>query len=219
MSVDISQYDLSQFNSESIEYMYNNNYEVINSNGTLCRYWNKVVSNSNQEQIWEYLKCLEYKQEVIRGKSVNRNNVSYGDYDGLSYRYSGTTKYAKEWTSELLWIKSLVEELTGYNYNYVLIQLYPDETSIIGEHSDDERDMVSGSCIASISFGATRKFVMINKLDRSEIEVDLYGGSLITMEGNCQKDWLHKVLKGEKGSGSRINMTFRLVNDPRNQIS
>ncbi len=45
-------------------------------------------------------------------------------------------------------------------------------------------------------------------------DVDLAPGSLITMEGKCQKYWKHAIPKRTRIHEPRINLTFRtIIND------
>ncbi len=159
---------------------------------------------------------IRWNQETVSfyGKTYtpSRRTASYGD-PGTKYKYSGTEKNPDRWTPNLLKIKEMVETATGREYNFVLCNLYPDGNSYIGYHCDNEKDIVPGSTIASISLGAERDFLLKKKdeKDRPPIKVSLPSGSLLTMEGSTQENWKHSVPARKKVRGKRINLTFRRV--------
>ena len=108
----------------------------------------------------------------------------YGD---LPYRYSGITHQPQPWTAELLEIKTVAEALAGTSFNSVLLNLYRDGADSMGWHADDEKELGTNPTIASISFGATRKFQMRHKVDRAlRVETNLTHGSCLVMAGAMQ---------------------------------
>jgi alkylated DNA repair dioxygenase AlkB len=56
-------------------------------------------------------------------------------------------------------LKLLVEEATKKRYNSCLLNLYHDGEEGMGWHADNEKELDLSSGIASISLGATRKFL------------------------------------------------------------
>lgn len=78
--------------------------------------------------------------------------------EGLKYRYSGQKKVASGWNKTVEEIKKEVEEQCEEQFNFALLNYYKDGNDYIGPHSDDCRDLVEGSSIASVSFGASRDF-------------------------------------------------------------
>ncbi|KAK4986591.1 hypothetical protein LTR50_005201 [Elasticomyces elasticus] len=53
-------------------------------------------------------------------------------------------------------IKKAAEARAGHELNHVLVQLYRSGQDFISEHSDKTLDIVPGSCIVNVSFGAQR---------------------------------------------------------------
>lgn len=53
-------------------------------------------------------------------------------------------------------IRKRAEKVVGHPLNHVLIQMYRDGTDYISEHSDKTLDIVRGSSIVNVSFGAQR---------------------------------------------------------------
>jgi len=139
----------------------------------------------------------------------------YGDD---AYRYSGQTMSALQWTSDLLELKNSVEEklqLPSGHFNGVLCNLYRDGKDSMGFHSDDEKSLGDNPAIASLSFGATRKFLLRHKTQRGlKAEFMLSNGSLLFMGGRTQAMWKHAVPKTSQQVGERINLTFRRVVAP-----
>jgi len=99
----------------------------------------------------------------------------------------------------------------------VLLNQYRDGRDSLGLHSDDERELGPNPLIASLSFGATRRFVMIPKKkqkDRQRIEMQMSHGSLLIMDGDIQHVYKHGVPKQLAVTEPRINLTFRRVLAP-----
>lgn len=113
------------------------------------------------------------------------------------------------WTRELVNLKQIVEKLSNTRYNSCLLNLYHDGNEGIGWHSDDEKSIEDNSSIASVSFGAERKFSFKHKQSKKIISVLLEHGSLLLMKDTTQKNWLHSIPKSRKITLSRINLTFR----------
>ena len=91
------------------------------------------------------------------------------------------------------------------------MNLYHDGNVGMGWHSDDEKSIESNSAIASVSFGAERRFSFKHKQSKEAISVLLENGSLLLMEDATQKNWLHGLPKSTKITLPRINLTFRTI--------
>ena len=153
---------------------------------------------------------IVWRQDALRiyGRSVNlpRLTAWYGDA-GASYTYSGIENVPLPWTSELLRLKAVVEELAGEPFNSVLLNRYRDGADSMGWHSDNERGV--GPTIASVSLGASRAFELRRKAPpRDYVKLRLAHGSVLLMLGDTQRLWRHRVPK-EPAAGERINLTFR----------
>ncbi len=135
----------------------------------------------------------------------------YGD-PGARYYYSGIHNEPTPWTPRLLAMKQKCDLLFGdSHFNSVLINYYRDGKDSISYHSDNERDLVDNSVIATVSLGSPRMFQLKSKSGTGEVhEVKVEHGSLLLMYGLCQKTWLHGIPK-EKETGPRISLTYRTV--------
>jgi alkylated DNA repair dioxygenase AlkB len=79
-------------------------------------------------------------------------------------------------------------------------------------HADDEPELGHNPTIASVSFGATRRFGLRHKEQRDRRHtLDLTHGSLLLMRGATQHHWQHQIPKSTKPCGERINLTFRVI--------
>ncbi|MGJ8724882.1 MAG: alpha-ketoglutarate-dependent dioxygenase AlkB family protein [Roseibacillus sp.] len=154
----------------------------------------------------------QHDETVIFGKRIitARQMAWYGDRD-FDYRYSGNTHTAKIWTPDLLTIKNAVEEASGSRYNSCLLNLYADGDQGMGWHSDDEKELNPDANIASVSFGAERRFDFRHKQSREKASVFLEHGSLLIMAGATQTHWHHQIPKTKKVTTPRVNLTFRQI--------
>lgn len=157
---------------------------------------------------------VEWKQESMNmyGKKVlfPRLTAWYGDVD-RSYSFSGITLNPHMWTEDLLTIKGKIESLAETVFNSVLLNLYRDGNDSISWHTDAEKELGVNPVIASVNFGATRKFQLRHNNTKEKIEIDLTHGSLLVMKGELQHFWQHQVPKTSKSVGKRINLTFRVI--------
>ena len=192
--------------------MHTNIPNIINQDGQ-AHYFG-IILNAEQKHNYfnELLNKIEWTNEklVMFGKEITtkRKVAFYGD-SLMSYTYSNKTKQALTWTPLLMEIKQLATSYTGSNYNACLLNLYHDGEEGMGWHSDDEKEIIPNSSIASLSFGAERKFAIKHKATNQTHSILLESGSLFEMLGSFQKHWLHSMPKSKKIIAPRINLTFR----------
>lgn len=176
-------------------------------------YYGKVLNDAKADELLDILmKTIEWKNDeaVIFGKHIitKRKVAWYGD-QSFSYTYSNTTKHALPWTKELAELKKLAETLTGETYNSSLLNLYHDGDEGMAWHSDAEKDLKKNGAIASMSFGAERKFMFKHKETKDTVALLLEHGSLLVMKDNTQSNWLHRLPPSKLINTPRINLTFR----------
>jgi alkylated DNA repair dioxygenase AlkB len=128
-----------------------------------------------------------------------------------SYTYSGLTLAPLPFTPLLQAIREAAEAATGHRYNSVLLNYYRDGRDSMGMHADNEPELGPEPAIASVSFGATRAFVLRHRRTGRTLRLDLADGSLLFMGGTLQQHWLHGINKTAKPLGPRVNLTFRRV--------
>lgn len=155
---------------------------------------------------WKNDEAMIFGKHFITARKV----AWYGD-NAFSYTYSGTTKHALLWTNELLELKSAVEKITISTFNSCLLNLYHDGKEGMAYHSDDEKALGKNTVIASLTFGAVRKFLFKHKKTGASISLLLEHGSLLVMKGETQSHWLHRLPPTTKVHTPRINLTFRTI--------
>lgn len=166
------------------------------------------------------LKDIAWKHDEVSiyGKRIvtARQTAWYGAQP-FAYTYSGITRRALPWHPLLLEIKHTVECLIRPNspavFNSCLLNLYSDGREGMAWHSDDEPELGKRPVIASVSFGAVRKFAFKHKTTREKREILLQHGQLIVMHGETQAQWQHAVMKSLKIHQPRISLTFRTILD------
>ena len=157
-----------------------------------------------REVLWKNDEVTMFGKRLVTARKV----AWYGDA-GYAYTYSGTTKHALEWPAFLLPLKQWAETKAGMSFNSCLLNLYHDGNEGMSWHSDDEACLGPSPTIASLSFGAKRKFRFKHRRLPLTVSLDLEPGSLLLMEGATQHHWLHCVPKTRTVQEPRINLTFR----------
>jgi alkylated DNA repair dioxygenase AlkB len=162
------------------------------------------------------LNNIQWKQEeiVVFGKKhLEPRLTAWYANQGTHYAYSNKILQPKDWSVELIELKTKIEEiLPGKSFNSVLLNLYRDGNDKMGWHSDNEKELGSNPCIASLSLGATRYFDLKHKKDKTKrFRFELSTGMLLVMSGSLQDYWLHQVPQQKKIKEPRINLTFRKV--------
>ncbi len=178
-------------------------------------YFGTIFSSEDARQYYEsLLKTIIWRNDeaMMFGKKIitKRKVAWYGEKE-FSYTYSKITKTALPWTKELLALKKVAEQRTNANYNSCLLNLYHNGTEGMAWHSDGEKDLEKNGSIASLSFGAERKFVLKHKQSKLKIDVWLESGSLLEMKGKTQEFWLHRLPPTKQVFEPRINLTFRII--------
>jgi alkylated DNA repair dioxygenase AlkB len=163
------------------------------------------------------LEDIQWSQEVYKFGSpvqeilIPRLTAWYGDEDA-HYRYSGIDNKPLPWTSWLRNLRLMLEKDLGTSFNSVLLNRYRTGKDSVAWHSDNEKELGANPVIASISLGASRKFSLKSKADRSITKsITLDSGSLLVMAGETQSNYLHCIPKTTKEVGERINLTFRNI--------
>jgi alkylated DNA repair dioxygenase AlkB len=189
-------------------------HNLLNEDGNVY-YYGVVISAVQANNFYKVLlETIDWKNDeaYMFGKHIitKRKVAWYGDNE-FEYTYSNITKRALLWTAELRELKQLVERHTKASYNSCLLNLYHSGDEGMAWHSDDESDLVENASIASMTFGAKRKFSFKHKIKKQKIDVELEHGSLLEMSGCTQKFWLHRLPPTTKVHTPRINLTFRLM--------
>ena len=187
-----------------------NYYGQIFSDEEAKKYFDILINSIH----WQHDKAIIFGKEIITKRKV----AWYGNSE-FEYTYSKTTKKALAWTSTLQELKSIVEAKTGETYNSCLLNLYHTGEEGMAWHSDGEKELKKNGAIASLSFGANRKFAFKHKISKETVSLHLENGSLLVMKNQTQSHWLHALLPGKLIKTPRINLTFRTINQVRSEKS
>jgi alkylated DNA repair dioxygenase AlkB len=151
----------------------------------------------------------EHQPFTIYGRTVAMPRL-IAMYGPVGYRYSGVVHPPRALPRPLDVLRRRVEEVTGRTFNSVLANCYRDGNDSVGWHRDSDYDHGGQPDIASLSFGATRRFELRDRTSgRPVAAVDLESGSLLLISGEAIARWWHRVPKTTRPVGPRVNLTFR----------
>ena len=162
---------------------------------------------------------LPWQADIVTlfGKThvTTRQIVWMGD-SNIDYQYSDHSRQTLPWTDTIFHVKHHVEEQLSElgidaNFNSCLLNYYPSGEDGMGYHADDEKELGVQPIIASLSLGATRKFVFRHKKTQEKVELYLESGQLIVMHGDTQRFWKHSITKTKTVATGRISLTFRQI--------
>jgi len=180
-------------------------------------YWEGIFSEQEAQGNTDLLlKHIEWKNDeaIIFGKHIiTKRKVAWYADKPYEYTYSKIHRTALRWPPLLLELKAMIEGKTGQQYNSCLLNLYHNGQEGMSWHSDDERDLRKNGSIASLSFGATRKFAIKHRKTKHKVVFELNSGDLLEMKDETQSHWIHNVPTTKKISQPRINLTFRQMTD------
>jgi len=130
--------------------------------------WDKSTADYYYNKL---LTTIDWQHDVANmfGKRiVTKRKVAWHGEKAFPYTYSNNTKYALPWTTELIELKSIIEKSSRESYNSCLLNLYHDGSEGMAWHSDGEKDLKKDGAIASVSFGAERKFAFKHKESKKQ---------------------------------------------------
>lgn len=174
-------------------------------------FYNEATADKYFKRLIEDIK---WKQESMKmyGKEIPfpRLTAWYGDNE-KPYSFSGITLQPHSWSPGLLKVKNDIEPKANVVFNSVLLNRYRDGSDSISWHTDAEKELGQNPVIASVNFGAERKFQLKHKETEERIDIVLQHGSLLIMQGELQHYWKHQIPKTKKPLGERVNLTFRVI--------
>ena len=129
----------------------------------------------------------------------------------IHYSYSNTLLQTHSWTPLLSDIRTRVELFLNFSLNSVLVNLYRNGNDYVGWHADNEPESGGQPFIVSLTFGAERQFEFRHKKSSEYDRVLLRSGTLLIMQPDFQRHWLHSVPIDQNVTEGRINLTFRKV--------
>jgi alkylated DNA repair dioxygenase AlkB len=177
-------------------------------------HWKSIDwKNKNPNEVqWENIKWRLDSIQMF-GKLIPQPRFTawYGD-EGKQYKYSGLTMQPQPWNEGLLALKTKIESVSTTRFNSVLLNWYRDGQDYMSWHTDDERELGRNPIIASVNFGASRRFLLRRNSNPNEkIEIPLHHGTFLLMRGETQHFWQHSLPKALKVKDTRVNLTFRTI--------
>jgi len=180
------------------------------------RYFQKFLSVDSANYYYKnLLETIPWQQEDVKvfGKVYAQPRLTSLHSNSLSsYTYSGLTLQPNPMTKALFELLNQIQTVCHHDFNCVLLNLYRDGSDSNGWHADNEKELGECPKIASFSFGAARFFHFKHRnIKEQRYKMELHHGSLLLMEGEMQKHWLHQVPKTKRQLEPRINLTFRKI--------
>lgn len=187
---------------------------LIPYDGELYYFPEFIAAGQARDMHARLLNDLDWHGETIRiaGREVAVPRlVGWYGVPGIAYTYSGTRHTAQGWVPLLLELRDRLESCSGHHFNSVLANQYRDGRDSMGWHADKEPELGENPCIASLSFGETRRFLLRHNRTREVAEFELENGSLVLMAGCLQHHWRHCIPKTAHARGNRVNLTYRNI--------
>lgn len=172
------------------------------------------LSQAKSDDCFNELMQLPFTQSTIKifGKEVliPRKECLISNA-GITYTYSNNALKSIPIPTFLDPIIAKIEQLSDSNYNAILVNLYENGQHSNGWHADNEKELGKNPVIASLSFGATRRFDLKHNHSKTKHSFNLGNGDLLIMGGEMQHFWKHQVPKTKQENQPRINLTFRMI--------
>jgi alkylated DNA repair dioxygenase AlkB len=166
-----------------------------------------------RELDWSQREITLYGRRLLQPRLV----AWFGDAAAV-YSYSGLTLEPLPWHPVLRDLRRRIEAVTGHRFNAVLANAYRDGRDSMGWHADKEKGLGPQAVVASLSLGASRRFLLRPVRRRpgdqaGSFELNLESGSLLLMKAGCQQRYQHAVPRTRRETGLRINLTYRWIVD------
>ena len=181
-----------------------------------------LIDHLLSEINWIQDKYTMYGKEVLTPRKLSSmmdNNFKAQMVGKVWNENTAWVKAGKEWTDPVEKIRKRIEDQITQKISYAQLNHYKTCNDYIGWHTDSET--ADGDLIASISLGATRRFLLREKHKKNgpeDYEFTLKNGSLFIFDSDAAKKYykhcLPKMRKkdnytDQSGNG-RINITFRI---------
>jgi alkylated DNA repair dioxygenase AlkB len=164
-----------------------------------------LLARLRDELRWEQREVVLFGRRVLQPRLIAWAG-------GLPYRYSGQTLEPRPATPTAAALMARVSAAAGVAFNHLLANRYRDGRDSMGLHADDERELGPDPTVATLSLGATRRFVVKPRRGKeAATQLDLATGSLLVMNGACQRHYVHGVPRQPSVGDERLSLTFRYV--------
>jgi alkylated DNA repair dioxygenase AlkB len=142
-------------------------------------------------------------------KAIQHRSIGFYSNTSIGYYYSRQLARSQTLTVPLQQLLDLINTKFDTDFNGILVNKYPDGNNYIGKHSDDEKSL-SNIGVVSISYGATRKFRIRDKITNTIIrDIPTTSKEIWIMGGDFQKEFTHEIPIEKKVKEYRYSFTFR----------
>jgi alkylated DNA repair dioxygenase AlkB len=169
----------------------------------------EALAAVRDELAWEQREIVLFGRRVLQPRLI-------AWVGALPYRYSGQTLEPRPFTPTVAALLDRVSDATGVAFNHVLVNRYRDGRDSMGMHADDEPELGPDPVVATLSLGATRRFALrpCKSQPGRRLDLPLAHGSLLVMEGACQRLYRHGIPREPAVTDERISLTFRRIIPP-----
>ena len=166
----------------------------------------RLLAAVRDELAWEQREIVLFGRRVLQPRMIAWAGA-------LAYRYSGQTLEARPFTPSVQALLAAVNDAAGVPFNHVLVNRYRDGQDSMGKHADAEPELGEDPTVATVSLGATRRFVIEprHRRDGAPRSFDLEHGSFLVMGGDCQAHHRHGIPRQPAVTAERISLTFRHI--------
>jgi alkylated DNA repair dioxygenase AlkB len=180
----------------------------------------RLLAVLTTELVWEQRHIVLFGKPILQPRLI----AWAGD---LPYRYSGQTLEPRFWPpalgAELGALSDRIGDAAGASFNHVLVNRYRDGKDSMGYHADAEPELGPDPVVATLSLGATRRFLIRPHPARPSerpLSLPLGAGSLLVMGGTCQRHYRHAIARENTAPvGERVSLTFRcLIRAPASSV-
>jgi alkylated DNA repair dioxygenase AlkB len=162
----------------------------------------RLLATLRQELQWEQREIVLFGKRILQPRLI----AWAGE---RPYRYSGQTLEPRPFTPSVRRVLDALAPVAPFNH--VLVNRYRDGNDSMGLHADAEPELGPDPVVATLSLGATRRFVVKPRAPGPSRTFDLRSGSLLVMAGACQSRFRHGIPRQPAVREERISLTFRRV--------
>ena len=178
----------------------------------------QIFTEEEADEIYDYLltKEIEYHKPYKRFNrmvKVPRGQASYTLSEKIHYNYGNTaggSPVNEVMDERLREITRRVNEVTGNNYNTILMNVYKDGRDNIALHQDKESQWVPGTGFATVAFGVARPFQIEHNDTKQKQRILHTKGLCIEMPYPMNQHYKHGIPTCSTDQ-CRISLTFREV--------
>ena len=157
---------------------------------------------------YEYHKPYKRFNKMVK---VPRGQASYTIDETIHYDYkvSGGSPPNEVMCPLLKQVTEHVNGALGTSYNTILMNVYKDGRDCIGQHRDREDGWADGSGFATLAFGATRHFDVVEESTSILTRIPHRNGYAIDIPRAMNGTHTHGVPSQPRVKEPRVSLTFR----------